>query len=88
MSLPNINKKTYAIEDWSAQTTKMVKIDTLFQTKTAKTPYPSAPHWELWGAVCNNSLSNDNISLKNLFGLEIIKRVLELLNFTFMYYVM
>ena len=39
----------------------------------------------MWGVACNNALSNNNISLKNLLGLEIIKSLLEFLNFIFMY---
>ena len=38
----------------------------------------------MWGVACNNALSNNNISLKNLLGLEIIKSLLEFLNFIFM----
>ena len=43
------SKKTNSIQDLSAQTIpnfrpEMVKMDTLFQTKTAKKPYPLRPH--------------------------------------------
>ena len=43
----NSSKQHTQFKDWSAHTlfqTKMVEIDTLFQTKTAKKTYPLARH--------------------------------------------
>ena len=88
MSLPNVNKKN--LRNSRVERTN----HTLFQTKTAKKPIPFGAAQtnmaNIKGVVrstvaCNNALSNNNISLKNLLGLEIIKSLLEFLNFIFMH---
>ena len=43
-SKKNIPNPSLECTNYTLFQTKMVEIDTLFQTKTAKKPYPLAPH--------------------------------------------